>query len=278
MKSAWVRLALVCLAATAAAVAVGGGSAGNRVAEATFAAFPGPGRVTYAENIAYRATFTNTGGSNFTKVTFRQSVPVANGQAAQLVNHSCPSAPTIVDGEFRCAYGSLAPGTAGTPQLVITVIWKVPTLALPDGCDCLATTGRWTIKEGVNDPADPNDAFGRTDIVSTLLATRDRRRARGRRLRAACHLRPARRGQPADVPDREPRQQGLDDGLSAGELPGERHGQGARDDHRREQPGRREPGGPSGSRPSGRVHRRHRHQLRRTRARTRPSSSRSRIR
>lgn len=174
MRSAWVRLGLLCLAVIAAAVAVGGGSAGNpgnRVATGTFDALPGPGRVTYGENIAYRATFTNEGGSQFTKVTFRQSVPIANGVPAKLETHTCPTTPTIVDGEFRCVFGSLGPLTGDPPQLVVSVVWQVLPLVSNEGCDCLTTTGRWTIKEGVNDPADPNDAFGTKTIVSTVLAT-----------------------------------------------------------------------------------------------------------
>ena len=175
MPGSFVRLALVCVSVIGAVVLAAGGAAGNRSAEATFEAFPGPARVTYAENIAYRATFTNIGGSRFTKVVFRQSTPVANGQPAILIDSTCPPGQsTTVDGEFRCEYGSLEPGTPGTPQRVITVVWQVPTLGLPGGCsDCLTTRGRWTIKEGVNDPADPNDAFpepAKQNVSASLLS------------------------------------------------------------------------------------------------------------
>ena len=48
---------LVVLGAT---LFVAGGSAGPRDADATFAAFPGPGQVSYGEPIAYKAEFETT--------------------------------------------------------------------------------------------------------------------------------------------------------------------------------------------------------------------------
>lgn len=175
MQVSFARLALVCVGGIGAVVLAASGAAGNRSAEATFEAFPGPARVTYAENIAYRATFTNVGSSRFTKVVFRQSIPVAEEQPATFVSSTCPPGKSAtVDGEFRCDFGSLAPGSSGTPQRVITVVWQVPTLDLPEGCtDCLTTRGRWTIKEGVNDPTDPNDAFpepAKQVVAASLLS------------------------------------------------------------------------------------------------------------
>jgi len=67
MRSTRLRLALACLAIVGATVAVAGGSAGNRTADVTFAAFPGPASVTYAENIAYSVSIENTGSSTFTR-------------------------------------------------------------------------------------------------------------------------------------------------------------------------------------------------------------------
>ena len=58
-RTRW-RLLVACLAVIGAAIAVAGGSAGNREGDVTFEALPGPGAVSYGENIAYRSTFDNT--------------------------------------------------------------------------------------------------------------------------------------------------------------------------------------------------------------------------
>ena len=175
MKGIRMRITLGCLAGLIAAVAVGGGSAGNRTGEAHFTVVPGPGRVTYGENIAYRATFSNTGGSNFTHVAFRMDVPhVASPYTeATLPTSTCPSVATIEatsDGpEWVCRFGTLGPGA----DEVLTIVWTVPTLPSSSGCDtsCLVTNGRWTVKEGVNDTSDPNDAFlaPENPVKATLL-------------------------------------------------------------------------------------------------------------
>jgi hypothetical protein len=195
MKSAWVRLALVCVAAVVAAIAVAGGTAGNgqRNGQPKFDAVPGPGRVTYGENIAYRAAFTNTGSSTFQKVTFRMRYPyIEKGtepyqQAAAPIDDTCPTAPTTVTlsngyKEWACTFGSLTPGTPGAEQLVVSVVWTVPTppdpsVNCPTGLPanqpgCLVSNGRWTVNEGVNDQSDPNDAFppGGKDVRAVMLA------------------------------------------------------------------------------------------------------------
>lgn len=152
--------------------------------EATFQALPGPARVTYGEAVAYRATFTNTGKSTFTHVIFRMGVPTVPASvsqpatAATLVASTCPSAPVVVSRasgpEWTCDFGKLKPGKPGTPQLVLTIVWKAPSLGLPNGCDdCLQSNGRWKIKEGVNDTADPNDTFpfGGSNAPATLLSS-----------------------------------------------------------------------------------------------------------
>lgn len=178
------RIALACLVTLGAIVVmVPGGGAANRTAEVSFDAFPGPARVTYGENIAYRATFTNVGNSTFTHVVFRMRVPFVAATGTQPsveatpVGDTCPSTPVVINTangpEWTCDFGQLGAGTAGTPQLVLTTVWKVPTLSLAGGCeDCLQTNGRWTINEGVNDITDPNDAFppGGEPVTATLLA------------------------------------------------------------------------------------------------------------
>ena len=179
MGSGLRRFALACVLVVAATVAVAGGSAANRDGDPHFDAIPGPGRVTYGENIAYRATFENLGGSTFTQVKFRMRVPYAEYgsqpyQVASNPRSTCPTTPVTVTtssgyDEWICSFPNLP---AGSQPLVLTVVWTVPTLAKVDDCDgCLKTNGRWTIKEGINDVADPNDAYpvGGFDLAATLL-------------------------------------------------------------------------------------------------------------
>jgi hypothetical protein len=168
------RLALAFLVLVGAVVLVSGGGAGPRLAAATFEAFPGPGQVTYDELIAYKAEFTTRSDSTLTHVRFRQTIPVAGTQPATFDDSTCPSTPTtrtMPDGteEWICDFGQVP---SGTPKLELTIVWRVPTLVDDaDGCDgCLVSTGRWTVKEGVNDTTDPNDVFGKTTVNATLLA------------------------------------------------------------------------------------------------------------
>ena len=66
-------------------------------------------------------------------------------------------------------------GAPGHPKLVLTVVWKVPSLGATTNCaSCLVSNGRWTIKEGMNDLADPNDTF--RPASRPRDAARDRRR------------------------------------------------------------------------------------------------------
>lgn len=173
MKGVWGRLALCVVALATAVTIVAGGSAGPRAGTATFAAFPGPGQVTYDELIAYRATFQTTSGSTLTHVKLRQTVPVVGTRAATIETSTCPTAATTVSTptgpEWVCDFGQVP---AGSPELKLTIVWRAPILTGDlDGCSgCLVSTGRWTVKEGVNDPADPNDTFGKTTTYATMLA------------------------------------------------------------------------------------------------------------
>jgi hypothetical protein len=141
------RLLAACLAVAAAAFAVAGGTAGNRNGVAELDAIPGPGRVTYGENIAYQATFANTNsasGSVFTQVKVTLQPPVITGtsQKATPVKASCGS---FDDNDvLTCEFGQLRPGQ----QHKLTVVWKTPALSSAGCTDCLEASGAWTIKEG----------------------------------------------------------------------------------------------------------------------------------
>jgi hypothetical protein len=144
---------VACLAVIGAAIAVAGGSAGNRTAEVTFQALPGDS-VTYGENFATTTSVTNTGNSMFTQVQLRQLVPTGASGPASLVDSSCGA--VIEANEAVCTFGKLSSG--GT--LTATLVWSAPASGV--GCtDCLTTDGMWVIKEGK--PTNGNEAFGFPD-------------------------------------------------------------------------------------------------------------------
>ena len=102
-RTRW-RLLVACLAVIGAAIAVAGGSAGNREGLVTFEALPGPGAVSYGENIAYRSTFDNT---NTTARSSRRSGSSRRGRkrtigtttvmAANVVKTSCAATAWSID-------------------------------------------------------------------------------------------------------------------------------------------------------------------------------------
>ena len=174
MWSTRLRIALALLVVVGAVVLASGGGASQRLAIADWKILPGPGRVTYDELIAYRATFETNSKSTLNKVKARITVPVAEGVEASPLpeSHTCPSTPEIrqiADGpdEWACDFGTVVPGAK---KLELTVVWKVPTLARQTICTgCLSTVARWTIKEGINDTTVPNDEFGKATLTATLL-------------------------------------------------------------------------------------------------------------
>jgi hypothetical protein len=182
-------------------ILAGVGAAGKRTplnVTATFAAFPGPANVTYGEFISYKATFKNNTGTSLTHVKFRQIYPevVRDGNdpvpTGPPVDSNCPTTPTTatvtIDGvaksQWICDFGSVA---AGADQLTLIVVWNVPSAgSTAVNCDgCLKSNARWTVKEGANDVADPNDTFPTStgvDVSATLLAvggTQETKRAGG---------------------------------------------------------------------------------------------------
>jgi len=144
-RTRW-RLLVACLPVLAAAIAVAGGSAGNRDMDGTLVAVPGPGAVNYGENIAYEATFTNRASNSavFTQTTFVMQPPVGPGGAkATPARESCANGGFGAGDVLTCEFGQVQPGQTVT----LTVVWTVP--AGVDGCtDCLEADGDWFIKEG----------------------------------------------------------------------------------------------------------------------------------
>jgi uncharacterized repeat protein (TIGR01451 family) len=154
MKRVGWRLLVACIAVVTAAIAVAGGGAGNRVGTPTLEPLPGPGAVSYGENIAYTATFSNDGNSTFTHVTFEMAPPVVTttGEKLSFVASSC--GPADASGALTCDFGSLA--SKGVERL--TVVWKAPDGASEPGCTaCIAANATWLINE--NKPTNGNESF-----------------------------------------------------------------------------------------------------------------------
>lgn len=178
------RLVVACLAVMAGAIAVAGGSAGNRDGEVTFQAEPGPGAVTYGENIAYRSTFDNTSGSVFTQVRFVQTRPSATlggkTYTGNLAKTSCAAGAWSIDtkndtdatnDEFVCDFTQQLRPEDEAAQVI--VVWTIPVdITSSQGCEsCLETQGKWLIKE--RKATNGNETFpssGPIQVSAQLLA------------------------------------------------------------------------------------------------------------
>jgi len=171
MKHARGRLLVACLVVAASAVAVAGGSAGNRVGTPTLEAVPGPGAVSYGENIAYTASFSNDGNSTFTHTTLTMAPPViqATGETATFVKSSC--GPANSAGVLVCDLGNLNANAVAR----VTVVWNVPAGDSKQGCsradsgtDCLLAKTTWQINE--NKSTNGNETFQQSagaDLIGT---------------------------------------------------------------------------------------------------------------
>lgn len=168
MGSRRMRLTLAFVVVVGATLFASGGSAGNRTADVTFEAFPGPASVTYEENLAYTTTIKNTGSSTFTQVVFRQRIPIAtvNGTdyPATLVGSTCNA--VIQGNEAICSVANIP---SGSLPVKATLLWRAPTIPSATGCDgCLTTSGRWLIKEGK--ATNSNEEFPTEVVPASLLA------------------------------------------------------------------------------------------------------------
>jgi hypothetical protein len=147
-RTRW-RFFVACLAVIGAAVAVGGGSAGNRTADVTFQYLPGTS-FTYGQEFATKTTITNTGASMFTQLEVHQLVPTSAGTPLALKGSSCGA---VIEGaEAVCRFDQLSAGNT----ITVTLLWQTP--ASGSGCAaCVTTDGYWVIKEGK--PTNANEAF-----------------------------------------------------------------------------------------------------------------------
>jgi hypothetical protein len=125
--------------------------AGNREPDpvVTFAAVPGPARVTAGQAVAYTATFANKGHSTLTHVEFHMEIPTAKvgsvTSPATLVSSSC--AAKVAQGELVCTFDKLK---SGNPPIIVSTVWLSPQIG-PSCEDCLSTKGFWRADDGDDD-------------------------------------------------------------------------------------------------------------------------------
>lgn len=160
------RFVLVCVLA-GATIVVAGGSAGNRNGTGTLVPQPGPGAVTYGENIAYKSTFTNISGAVFTQTKYVMPPPVGpGGEKTTPVAASCGTFDS--NGVLTCDFGQLRP----LEKVELTVVWKTPSGASKPGCtDCLTADGTWLIKEGK--ATNGNESFPVSALASLIGVSSD---------------------------------------------------------------------------------------------------------
>jgi uncharacterized repeat protein (TIGR01451 family) len=157
-----------CLVILGGAIAVAGGSAGNRVGTPSLQA---TSAVTYGQNIAYTATFTNDGQSVFTHLTFTMAPPVVEGTTLRATSPRASSGSCAVDANdvLTCDFGQFRPED---PAASVTVVWKVPgDTSLPGCSDCLVATGTWLIDE--RKATNGNETFAATERVGLVGTSSD---------------------------------------------------------------------------------------------------------
>ncbi len=173
----------------------------------TFEAVPGPGQVTYGENIAYRATFTNIGGTRSRRLPsgcVPYTVGAGRTEADSTSSSTCPTQHARYARGRRTRNGSaVRPAQAERSDARSTVVWKAPGCAREPGCHAICA-GMSLDRRPLDDqggrqrPTDPNDAFpSATGSVGDAPRRpgADAEKLRGGRLRAApaACARPARR-------------------------------------------------------------------------------------
>ena len=170
------RLVVACLALLAAAIAVAGGSAGNRTADVTFEYLPGDS-FTYGETFATETSITNTGSSMFTQLEMRHDVPVTAGPSpdATLIGSSCGA--VMEAGQAVCRFAQLPSGNT----ITVTLLWQAP--ASGAACTgCVTTNGFWLIKEGKLTNSNELFPFANNPFSASLLGndpSSERKRAAG---------------------------------------------------------------------------------------------------
>jgi hypothetical protein len=161
----------------------GSAPAGNRNPPSSFAAFPGPSKITFGKNVAYKSSLANISTSTYKRVSFIQTIPSvklsddSTIEFADLVYSSCePNGPPysgLTATSYACpTIDTFPPGSSQS----YTLVWKSKS-TLPPGATCktnpceLTTTGTWLIKEGLKNSGG-NDTFA-IPATTTLLDVPD---------------------------------------------------------------------------------------------------------
>jgi hypothetical protein len=171
-RTRW-RLVVACLAVIAAAIAVAGGSAGNRTAATPFKFLPGDS-FTYGEQFATETKIMNSGSSMFTQLEVHHLIPVtagANPVPVALLGSSCGA--VVVGNEAVCKFDQLS----SKSTLTATFLWQAPTSGV-----AVTTNGYWSIKEGKDTNLNERFDFEGGPFSASLLGndpTTERKRAGG---------------------------------------------------------------------------------------------------
>jgi hypothetical protein len=154
-------------------IAVGTAPAGNRDPMPTLVGLPGPGEVTYGQNVAYTATLPNSQSSTFTKTQFHNPIPTTSGGPAALAYASCPG--TLTATEFVCNEITVPSGQTAK----VTIVWTTPASGSSIDCPssvpvCMTNKTFWTIKEGTGNAGSSGpDTFQSPLVATSLLVVPD---------------------------------------------------------------------------------------------------------
>ena len=157
------RLVVACLVVLGSAIAIAGGSAGNRDATAVLQA---TSSVSYGQDIVYVLSFKNDGNAVFTHVVFQMPAPTVDGTTLKASNPRTSTSACAVDtsGSLSCDFGQLRPED---PAIAFKVVWKTPgDTSQPGRADGLVANGTWLIKEGKS--TNGNETFNVTEKASLL--------------------------------------------------------------------------------------------------------------
>ena len=173
MKRTRWRLMVACLAVFGAAIAVAGGSAGNRTADVTFEYLPGDS-FTIGETFATETKITNLGSSMFTQLEVHHLIPSVVGSAPDPETLLASSCGAVIEGdEAVCRFDQLPAKGA----ITVTFLWQAATSGA-----AVSTNGYWIIKEGKATNGNEFFPFGNNPFLATLLGndpTSERKRAGG---------------------------------------------------------------------------------------------------
>jgi len=180
------------IAAAAVAIVATTAPAGNRDPVPTLIGFPGPGEVTYGQNVAYTSTLPNLQSSTFTHVQFHNPIPttVSSGQTLNATFKYASCQGTLTATEFVCNEITVPAGQTAR----VTIVWQTPPAGSSTNCppttpNCMAGSATWTIKEGTGNPGSAGpDTFPAPAVFTSLLLVPDPTKAGGYALQTCSNV------------------------------------------------------------------------------------------